>query len=138
MALLDDLIERYGTDAVISVDPYMPDCSGDILRWVVMEVKPEFRQRPDALDHLFVRSAAGGQVPLSAFAAPRPFDGPLGQPPGPVPGGDHLVQPGARHGAGPGGRRIHEAEREIGLPASVHAAFAGTAQAFRDSLIEPC
>ena len=35
MALLDDLIERYGTDAVISVDPYMPDSSGDILRWVV-------------------------------------------------------------------------------------------------------
>ena len=35
MALLDDLIERYGTDAVLSVDPYMPDSSGDILRWVV-------------------------------------------------------------------------------------------------------
>ena len=35
MALLDELIERYGTGAVLSVDPYMPDSSGDILRWVL-------------------------------------------------------------------------------------------------------
>ena len=36
MALLDQLIECYGTEAVISVDPYMPDTSGEILRWVMM------------------------------------------------------------------------------------------------------
>ena len=35
MALLDELIERYGTGAVLSVDPYMPDSSGEILRWVL-------------------------------------------------------------------------------------------------------
>jgi multidrug efflux pump len=29
---------------------------------------------------------------------------------------------------------IHRAESEIGMPASVHAAFSGTAQAFKDSL----
>ena len=35
MTLLDDLIERYGTGAVLSVDRYMPDSSGEILRWVL-------------------------------------------------------------------------------------------------------
>ena len=35
MALLDEQIERYGTGAVLSVDPYMPDSSGEILRWVL-------------------------------------------------------------------------------------------------------
>lgn len=33
--VLDELIDRYGTHAVISVDPYMPDNSGEILRWVL-------------------------------------------------------------------------------------------------------
>jgi hypothetical protein len=33
--VLDDLISRYGTGAVVSVRPYMPDNSGAILRWVL-------------------------------------------------------------------------------------------------------
>ena len=35
---------------------------------------------------------------------------------------------------GPAVDAIHRAEREIGMPTSVHAAFQGTAQAFKDSL----
>ena len=34
---------------------------------VVLEVKPDFKQNPAELQHLFVRGAGGGQVPLSAF-----------------------------------------------------------------------
>ena len=34
-ALLDDLIDRYDTGAVVSVDAYMPDNSGTILRWLL-------------------------------------------------------------------------------------------------------
>ncbi|MGH7232941.1 MAG: efflux RND transporter permease subunit, partial [Nitrospiraceae bacterium] len=34
---------------------------------VVLEVKPDFQQGPDALQHIYVRSFSGGQVPLSAF-----------------------------------------------------------------------
>ena len=35
---------------------------------VVMEVAPQFQQNPSALQSLYVRSASGRQVPLSAFA----------------------------------------------------------------------
>ncbi len=34
MALLDDLIERYGIDAIVTVHPHMPD--GEIVRWELM------------------------------------------------------------------------------------------------------
>ena len=34
---------------------------------VVLEVEPEFRQNPDALKNLYVKSQSGTQVPLSAF-----------------------------------------------------------------------
>jgi hypothetical protein len=36
VALLTELIERYGTGAVVTVDPYTPDSSDDILRWVLL------------------------------------------------------------------------------------------------------
>ena len=36
VALQDELIERYGTGAVLSVSPYMADRSGEILRWVLL------------------------------------------------------------------------------------------------------
>ncbi|MEO7328501.1 MAG: efflux RND transporter permease subunit, partial [Minicystis sp.] len=35
---------------------------------VILEVKPAYRQSPDALRHLYVRSQTGDQVPLSALA----------------------------------------------------------------------
>jgi len=34
VALLDDLIERYGIDAILTVDPHMP--GGEIVRWELM------------------------------------------------------------------------------------------------------
>ena len=33
-----------------------------------LEAKPEYAQHPDALDHVYVRSALGGQVPLRSIA----------------------------------------------------------------------
>jgi hypothetical protein len=35
LSLLERLIDGYGTGAVISVDSYMPDDSGEILRWIL-------------------------------------------------------------------------------------------------------
>ena len=65
---------------------------------VVLEVDPHFQRSPEALKDIYVHAADGKQVPLSAFTH---FEtGPttlVGQPPGPVPGGDALLQPGARH-----------------------------------------
>jgi hypothetical protein len=34
MVLLDDLIERYGTDAILTVHPHMP--GGEVVRWELM------------------------------------------------------------------------------------------------------
>ena len=46
-----------------------------------------------------------------------------------------FLQPGARRVAGAGGAR-HSRKRNatMGLPASIHASFSGTAAAFQDSL----
>ena len=39
---------------------------------VVMEVEPQFWQNPDGLQHIYVRAANGGLVPLSAFTHYEP------------------------------------------------------------------
>ena len=57
------------------------------------------------------------------------------QPPGPVPRRDGLLQPRVRRVARRGGPRRSTGRRgDLGLPASIQAAFQGTAQAFRASL----
>ena len=78
----------------------------------------------------------GQQVPLSAFAHYGPAMAPLvGEPSGPVPGGHHFLQPAARRRAGRC-RRCHRRCRrsKIGLPPTIQTVFAGTAQAYQDSL----
>jgi multidrug efflux pump subunit AcrB len=102
---------------------------------VVMEAKPEYAQHPDALDHIYVRSSTGAQVPLRTIAKVSVSAMPLsvnhqGQFPA-VTISFNLADGGA---LGPAVDAIHKAEREIGLPASIKADFAGTAQAFRASL----
>ena len=122
------------------------------------------RLRPAAgLDHLHaaepVPRGAGGRAGVSARTRRRSSDiyvqsrqrragaaervhalragnGAAGdQSPGPVSGGDALVQPGARRLAGRGGAAPSNASSsEIGLPASIQASFQGTAQAFQASL----
>ncbi len=45
---------------------------------VVMEAAPEYWQSPDALDHVYVSTSNGSQVPLSAFAHYAPTNTSLG------------------------------------------------------------
>ena len=104
---------------------------------VVMEVAPQFWQNPDvAVADLTCARPTTAEVPLSTFTHYEPrTTRALGEPSGTVSRGDDFVQPGAGRRAGRGGRRPStSAEREIGLPASIHGSFAGTAQAFQDSL----
>ena len=74
---------------------------------VILEVPPDMAGDPATLDKLYVHSstgAGGAAVQLRALehaAGAAAVD----QPPEPVPGGDDLLQPGARRGAGPGGGR---------------------------------
>ena len=102
---------------------------------VVMEVAPQFWQNPDGLKFLYVRGNNGQQVPLSAFSRYVPSNTALsvnhqGQFPAVtisfnLPVGTSLSQ------AVP---VIEQAEREIGMPLSIHGSFAGTAQAYQDAL----
>jgi HAE1 family hydrophobic/amphiphilic exporter-1 len=103
--------------------------------WVMMELLPRFKDDPDALGMLYIRSTSGKLVPLSAVAKLSRSVGPLtvnhlGQLPAVtisfnlkpgVPLGDAVAE-------------IRGLERELRLPATLTTTFQGTAQAFQASV----
>jgi len=102
---------------------------------VILEVKPELKDDPSALAHLYVRSKTGDTVPLSAFAHFAETTAPLivahqGQFPAATL--SFNLAPGVALGQAVDA--IHEAERRVALPPGVRADFTGTARAFRESL----
>ena len=102
---------------------------------VVLEVKPEQRENEGALSQLFVKSSSGSAVPLGAFAHFAHKPAPLvinHQQQFPSVTISFNVGKGGSLGAGVDA--IHAVERDVGLPASVHADFVGTAKAFGESL----
>jgi len=102
---------------------------------VVMEVMPEAQQSPDALNLIYVPSNSGKLVPLSAFAHYEPSTSSLSvnhQGVFPAITLSFNLAPGAS--LGPAVQHIEAAQRELGVPNTVHATFQGTAQAFQDSL----
>ncbi len=63
---------------------------------VILEIDPQYQRDPTDLDRIYVPGANGAQVPLSAVTQDRARAAAAGhQPPGPVPGGDDQLQPGA-------------------------------------------
>src|SRR6202795_4646911 len=100
---------------------------------VVLEVMPSAQQDPAALKSIYVPAATGNLVPLSAFAHYEPSNTALSvnhQGIFPAITLSFNLAPGAS--LGPAVQHIEEATREIGVPATVHATFQGTAQAFQD------
>ncbi len=102
---------------------------------VVMEVNPRFWQNPDGLKYIYVSSGAGKQTPLSAITRYVPSNTALsvnhqGQFPS-VTISFNLPLGTSLSSAVPA---IERAEREIGLPSSIHGSFQGTAQAYQDAL----
>jgi multidrug efflux pump len=102
---------------------------------VVLEVDPNFQQSPDSLKDIYVRSNTGAQVTLASFARFEMHHSPLtinhqGQ--FPVVTLSFNLAPGISLGEAT--KVIDEAEREIGMPVSIHTSFQGTAAAFRNSL----
>jgi len=102
---------------------------------VVLEVEPQFQQNPDALKNVYVRSGSGAQVPLSAFTHFEPKATALtvshqGQFPAVTL--SFNLAPGAA--LGDAVKSIERVRRELGLPATIHPSFQGTAQAFQASL----
>jgi multidrug efflux pump len=103
---------------------------------VVLEVKPDFQQNPDALRDIYVRSLNGAQVPLSAFTHFEPMTTALAvNHQGQFPAVTLSFNLARGVALGDAVKAIEAAEREIGLPASIQASFQGTAQAFQASLV---
>jgi multidrug efflux pump len=102
---------------------------------VVLEVAPQFQQNPDSLKSLYVKSSSGMQVPLSAFSHFETRNSSLAinhQGQFPVVTLSFNLAPGVS--LGDATKAIDAAEEEMGMPASIHTSFQGTAAAFRNSL----
>ncbi len=102
---------------------------------VVMEAAPEYWQSPGALDDVYISASKGAQVPLSAIARYAPTNTALGV--------NHQSQFVASTisfnlpegtSLGQATVAIDRALAELGVPATIHGSFQGTAQAFQASL----
>jgi multidrug efflux pump len=101
----------------------------------VLEVAPSFQLNPADLHNIYIRSASGGQVPLSTFTTVKETTAALavnheGQFPSATISFD--VAPG--YSLGDAVAAIEAAEQQLQMPVAIQASFQGTAQAFRASL----
>ena len=120
---------------------------------VILEVLPTFAQTPDALKDIYIRpstvtpnsgaptangaavTTSGAPVPITTFTQMQSRSASLAvnhQGQFPVVTLSFNLAPGAS--LGDATKAIQEAEKEIQMPASIHAAFQGTAAAFQNSL----
>jgi multidrug efflux pump len=102
---------------------------------VVLEVDPKFWQSPTSLQDVYIRTAQGNVVPLSAVASYQANTAPLsvnhqGQYPS-VTISFNLAPGIALSDAS---RAIIEMEQRIGMPQTIRGMFSGTLQAFQSSL----
>ncbi|HEY0990337.1 MAG TPA: efflux RND transporter permease subunit [Kofleriaceae bacterium] len=102
---------------------------------VVLEAAPSVGADPSALDRIYVSSASGDQVPLSTFVKLSQTTVPLSvshQGQFPATTVSFNLSPGVALGQAT--IAIERAASQIGMPASIHGQFAGTAQAFKSSV----
>jgi hydrophobe/amphiphile efflux-1 (HAE1) family protein len=128
-AIDDALYDAYGQRLVATTFTQMNEY------YVVMEAAPAYRQTPDSLDGIYVKSASGAAVPLPAIAKVSPSTASLivnhnGQ----FPAITLSFNLAANASLGAAVDSIHQAELDMHMPPGVHADFQGTAQAFTSSL----
>ncbi len=102
---------------------------------VVMELQPEYQQNPLSLRDIYVPSTTGPAVPLSTFTSVKTELNSLTvnhQGLFPSITLSFALAPGVALSEAVDA--VQKAEDDIGMPASVHGAFAGTAQVFQASL----
>jgi len=102
---------------------------------VVLELKPEYRRTPAALDNLYITPPRGRAVPLSAIARWEETQAPLtinhqGQ--FPVVTLSFNLAPGAS--LGDAVKQIDRVRADVGLPESIRTAYQGAARAFQAAL----
>ena len=101
---------------------------------VVLEVAPNYWQYPETLNEIYVQSAAGKEVPLSAFARFKPGFTLLSvnhQGQAPAATISFNLVPGTS--LGDAVKQIEALVAKMQLPPDVRGSFQGTAQAFQES-----
>ncbi len=102
---------------------------------VVMEAAPQYWQDPQFLRQVFVSAPGGQQVPLSALASYQTETAPLSVThQGLFPAVTISFNLAPNASLGQAVTAIESAANSIGLPKTIHTLFAGTAQAYQDSL----
>jgi len=102
---------------------------------VVMEAAPEFWQNPQFLDHIYVKSPEGEEVPLSAIARHAPEIAPLAvNHQGLFPAVTISFNLRAGVALSDAVDAIGAAATRVHLPSTISTGFAGTAQAYQQSL----
>jgi len=102
---------------------------------VVMEAAPRFWQNPLSLRDVYVHAPSGQDIPLSAVAKRTSAVAPLAVTHGglfPAVTLSFNLKPGTA--LGDAEAEIDEAASKVGLPRTIHTAYAGTAAAYQDSL----
>ena len=102
---------------------------------VVLEVDPKYQQDPSSLRLIYVKSATGAQVPLSAFTTVVPTTSALSinhQGQFPAITISFNLAPGVA--LGDATALVEKVARDAHMPATVTPTFQGNAQAFHDSL----
>lgn len=102
---------------------------------VILEVYPQLQLGPNALSNIYLTTATGGEIPLSAFTQVTQTTGPIvinrqGQFPVSIVS-FNLAQNAA---LGQAIKAIDQAKKEVGMPLSVQTSFEGAAKIFERSL----
>jgi len=123
------LYDAYGQRQVSTI--YTPSNQ----HWVILEVEPKFQRDPAALSRLYIRSASGKLVPLSAVARLMRTAGPLtvthlGQLPSVTL--SFNLAPGMSLGTAV--EAVKQVQEEMQVPATIVGSFQGTAQVFESSM----
>jgi multidrug efflux pump len=102
---------------------------------MILEVKPGFAKSPSSLEQLYVRTASGDPVPLSAVATivEKPVAIAVNHQ-GQFPSVTLSFNVAKGFSLGDAVEAIQRTERSIALPPSVRAEFQGTAKAFQEAL----
>ena len=128
-AIDDTLYDAFGQRQITTVFTQLN------LYRVILEVKPEFANNPDALSLLFVRSQSGDAIPLNTVAHREQLQTPLSvNHQGQFPAVTLSFNVASGYSLGQAVDAIHQVEASIQMPPSVHAEFQGTAKAFQESL----
>jgi multidrug efflux pump len=102
---------------------------------VVMEVDPSYQNSPEALQSIYVRSPTSAMVPLSAISHYEQKTAALAvNHKGQFPSVTISFNLDPSVALGDAVKEIEAAAFQMGVPATIHRSFTGTAQAFQESL----